>query len=261
LLDVDGGVGSSIHGVAILNEEKKATNDTIVVAARSGLWLFNGLYAFPQLSWKIDSLWKRINQLYFDKVQVVQDTTNTRIYISVPLDAATEPSHIILVEYDNGLTPQNITFGLWQFPYKPTSIVAYIDPSTLKPILYIGSSNNNIYKLDDSVTLDDGVTIPWHYQSFYATAIGGAVGHFNGIRIRGTGVGNITINLYGEDNVTTQAPPVLPVTANPGLEPVRIFNFQNEKISVKLSGTTVSSTLTLQRLVIYGTPLWITRPA
>jgi hypothetical protein len=261
LLDIDGGVGSSILGVATVNESKKVTNDAAIIASHSGLWLFNGLFAYPQLSWKIDSLWLRINKQYFDKVQVVQDPVNTRIYILVPLDNATEPSHMILAEYCDGLSPQNIHFGLWQFPWKPTAIAAYIDASTLKPILYIGSSDNNIYKLDDTKTTDNTVTIPWYYQTAYFSATSGAIGHFNGIRLRGRGAGPITINLYGEDSITTVAPPTITITSAPGLEYARIFNFQNEKCSVKLSGTTSTSTLSLQRLVLYGKPLWITRPA
>lgn len=261
VLDVDGGVGSSILGVAVINESKKATKDMEIVASVSGLWLFNGMFAMPPLSWKIQSLWDRINKTYFDKVQVIHDPDSFRVYISVPLDAATDSSHIILMEYDNGLTPDRVSFSLWQFPYKPTALAAYINPTNLKPILYIGSSDNNIYKLDSTVTTDAGTTIAWHFQTAHFSAIGGAIGHFNGIRFTGRGVGPITITVYGLRNILSLVPPTITITSDPGLDYARTFNFQNEKCSIKLSGTTSSATLSLQRLIIYGKPLWITRPA
>ena len=260
ILDVDKGVGSSIFGIATINESKGATTDKVLVASRSGLWLFTGLFSDFPLTWKVDGIWQRINKTYFDKVQVVQDPTNTRIYVTIPLDNATEPSHILLGDYGGGLTVTDIVWSLWEFPWKPTSISAYVDSSTLKARLFIGSSDGNVYYIDDTVVLDDNTAIDWTYKTAYFSAIGGQVGHFNLMRFTASGTGNISIDLYGLHDSNHVSLAVQAITTSPGVDYVRKFNHSNERLAVKFSSTTSGNKIDLQRLLVYGKSLWVSRP-
>jgi hypothetical protein len=73
-------------------------DDWAVIAARGGLYTFNGGDPI-KVSQEIQSLWDRINWKFANTVWVKIDPLFRRIYVGVPLDAAVSPSDILVLDY------------------------------------------------------------------------------------------------------------------------------------------------------------------
>jgi hypothetical protein len=116
---IDGGISAKYGSVSKLpNLSGSTTKNRVLIADSSGLLVFDGVFRRPELSWKINSIWNRINKTYFYKIQIFDDPINKRIYIAVPLDAATEPDYVLYGDYSEcGQYPdhKNIKWTLWQF--------------------------------------------------------------------------------------------------------------------------------------------------
>ena len=88
------------------------------VANRDGLYAFQG-GSFPQLpaSYRQTPDWERINWTNTTQVQVIDDGINDTVRVIVPLDSATEPSHIMSFDYKEGV-------GWWQIRYSLDNIAS-----------------------------------------------------------------------------------------------------------------------------------------
>jgi hypothetical protein len=120
---LDQGVGSPVHGIATVLDSGGVNVDFLVVADWSGLMLFNGTYARPELSWKIEDYWTKIIHSNFRQIQIVNDTLNKKIWMTLP-----DPrrNHVLFADYGNGLDAKNIRWARWIFATK-MSCVTLID--------------------------------------------------------------------------------------------------------------------------------------
>ena len=93
--EVSNAVGTpSVHGVGI-------GEDWAVIASRSGLYYFDG--GQPQkISQEIQPTWDAINWQYGSTIWVSVDTQHKRIYVGVPMGAATAPNEILMLDYSEG---------------------------------------------------------------------------------------------------------------------------------------------------------------
>jgi len=69
----------------------------ILIAARGGLYIYEG-GQLPKISQEVQASWERINWDAQQTVWIKNDAITRRIYIGVPLDAATKPSHILVLD-------------------------------------------------------------------------------------------------------------------------------------------------------------------
>lgn len=89
------------------------------VASPDGLYLFNGAYPDLPISYYQSDQWERINWAAAQTIQV--KSGNTAVYVLVPLDGNTNPTHIFKFEWAAGidpveLTPQQILFSTIETP-------------------------------------------------------------------------------------------------------------------------------------------------
>lgn len=89
------------------------------VASPDGLYLFNGAYPDLPISYYQSDQWRRINWAAAQTIQV--KSGNTAVYVLVPLDGNTNPTHIFKFEWAAGidpveLTPQQILFSTIETP-------------------------------------------------------------------------------------------------------------------------------------------------
>jgi len=119
---VDEGIGCPVHGVAEVLDSGGVNIDYLITASQSGLMLFNGTYARPELSWKIENIWNHFNKNNFHKIQLVNDSINKKLWMTFPDDL----NNLLLADYSNGLNPKDIRWALWDFE-RPiiNSIVLY----------------------------------------------------------------------------------------------------------------------------------------
>lgn len=117
IIPVDQGVGCPVHGVATVLDSGGVNIDYLIIADYSGMMVFNGAYARPELSWKISDYWKALDRNEFDRYQLVNDSLNQIIYMCIP-----ESGRILIGDYRWGLDPKSIRWTPWRFVIETTSI-------------------------------------------------------------------------------------------------------------------------------------------
>lgn len=259
--DIDNGIGTGVHGIATILDTQGNTKDQLIFASYSGLQLFNGTLADKELSWKIHDVWKRININYFKYVQVVVDSVNEKVYVTVPLDSATAPSHILYGDYQDGLDADNIKWSIWSVPNAPTCILVDTSTSTGFPVFKFGSTVGNIYIFNKTRTNDYNTTIAWSLKTTYASSDeSGIILHFSGIRLRCWGAGNLGVIAYSLDDALSFIAPSITLSASPGREFSRLIDIQNEKCSIYLSLNSADKYISLRKISLFARPLWNSRP-
>ena len=116
---LDQGVGAPVHGIATVLDSGGVNVDFLLIADWSGLMLFNGTYARPEMSWKIEDLWMSIVRNDFRYIQIVNDSLNKKIWLTLPPPL----QHIMLhADYGNGMDAKNVRWARWLFDAKISTI-------------------------------------------------------------------------------------------------------------------------------------------
>lgn len=258
---VDKGVGTECFGVATIIAGRGANVDFVVIASRQGLVLFTGIFNFPELTFNVENVWKRINFAAFKTVQVTQDTQNKLLFISVPLDGATNPNYLLVADYAKGLNNKDIRWHLWSFPNNPKSILVDIDATTAKTFLRIAGESGNIYSITPATRQDDGTAINSYIKTSLFNKLKNYVHHLAAVGLRVSGVGTLNITAYGLDDVNSATIPALTLATSPGREYLQKTNFQNEQIMVKVGCNNGSEYFILREITLYIKELWAARPS
>lgn len=129
---LDQGIGSPVHGIATVLDTGGVNIDFLIIVDWSGLMLFNGVYAQPEMSWKIEDFWRGLDRNDFHLVQIVNDSINKKIWITLP-----SPYRRMLLhaDYSDGMNAKDIKWARWIFDTTANTI-ALIDTDRL----IIGSS-------------------------------------------------------------------------------------------------------------------------
>lgn len=116
---IDQGIGCPVHGIAAVLDSGGVNIDYLLIADWSGLMLFNGTYARPELSWKIEDYWMAMDRNNFRYIQIVNDSLYKKIWITLP----TPIRHMMLhADYGEGLDAKNIKWTRWIFDPKISTI-------------------------------------------------------------------------------------------------------------------------------------------
>ena len=270
---IDAIVGAYNYGISAFTVTQPGadTGDIILVANRSGLFMFDGVMRRPELSWNIQHLWLRINFAYFYKVTVAHDPWNHLIYVSVPLDTATDPNTLLVCDYSDGRSFDVVRWSVYSFPwtvscigmlYFGSSLTGGVQEYTLK----IGSVNSqSIRQIDPFAVNDDGSGILSYYVPGPLTVSLGALNCFKLLNFRAWGQGNFNLTISQEDGGGAVTPPLLSLAALPGRDLQRQINFTNEKMTVKFSnggsGGSIGDYMVVDRLDVWGVMQWALRPS
>lgn len=184
------------------------------IATEAGLYLFNG--AFPShpvtFFWSTD--WARINWTAAYAIEMADDPTSLRTYVGVPLDGATECTHMFCIDYTNGETFDTCDVSLDNYPANVSSLAMVKEYSTARSNLWIGpSAAGNVVHLDTSVHDDVGTAIHSIWETGYIRQPGEMqsqtirVGAMN-LWMRGGGTAP-TLTWYGLDRTQSVTPVLL----------------------------------------------------
>lgn len=113
---IDQGIGASVHGIGTVLDSGGVNIDYLLIVDFSGLMLFNGAYARPELTWKIEDYWFDLDKNNFDKLQIMNDSLTQIIYISLP------NKKMLICDYSNGIDAKNVRWAPWRFDVDVTSI-------------------------------------------------------------------------------------------------------------------------------------------
>jgi len=172
---IDQGVGSPVHGIATVLDSGGVNIDFLLVADLSGLMIFNGTFARPELSWKIEDYWQSLDQNSFRYIQIVNDSINKKIWLTLPQAGSIWPNDertiVLHADYNDGLDARNIRWAKWKFDTIMTSACLFetnkliLGSSLPKPGVYfinkIKSGNFDSYYAGDIKIPDPTVRLAY----------------------------------------------------------------------------------------------------
>lgn len=85
---------------------------------------------------------------------------------------------------------------------------------------------------------------------------GESISHFTSVRMRIVGQGNLDMKFVGMDGVLEQELEPFVMASNPGREPLRLANFQNQRAMFEFSTDEIDELFKINRIVLFGTYLW-----
>lgn len=124
---LDQGVGAPVHGIATVLDTGGVNVDFLLIADWSGLMIFNGVYARPELSWKIEDFWMNLVRNDFRYIQIINDSLSKKIWITLPPPF---DNQMLYADYGNGMDAKNVRWAKWIFHVRISS-VCIIDTTTV----------------------------------------------------------------------------------------------------------------------------------
>lgn len=111
--------GTSVHGVVTILDSGGITADFLLIADQSGLILFNGTLARPELTWKIEDFWVGLDRNAFRYIKITADPISKRLWITLPPPYR----HILLHgDFGNGMDAEKVRWARWIFDVEMSSI-------------------------------------------------------------------------------------------------------------------------------------------
>ena len=132
------------------------------------------------------------------------------------------------------------------------------------PAFIIGSedaSSGKLWVLNPAATTDDSTAIESYMETSLLFFQEDWIHFFNAVQLRVTGSGTLLITISGEDGYTLPGLAIqsLTLAATPGREYLTKFSFTNEKAKMKFRLT--SGYFTINKIKIFGKPMYMMRPA
>lgn len=109
---LDQGVGAPVHGIATVLDTGGVNTDFLLIVDWSGLMLFNGVYSQPEMTWKIEDFWRVLDRNLFHQVQIVNDSLNKHLWITLP---APFRKMLLHADYTDGMNAKDILWARWIF--------------------------------------------------------------------------------------------------------------------------------------------------
>lgn len=266
IFPIDGGCGGVSYGVSSITgaQGHLTANDIALIADLNGLFYFDGVVRRPPLTYNIDDVWKQYVTIdTIAQVTVFIDPFSARFYVSV----GGMPS-LLVGDFQDGLSFDRIKWTQWNFPLniKSISMASMSDAEFAYRLRISFLTDNHLYKYLPSATDDFGTAINSKYRLAEACFDDGAINVFRFVRFRGmksvlTGTSNLAFRVYGEDDVLLVTPPVLNIAKLPGKEYAREINVMTEKAFIEFGMNGVTDGFKIQRVDVFGKPLFGARPA
>lgn len=255
--EVSNRVGTpSVHGVGIGEE-------WVVIAGRTGVYLFDGGDPI-KLSQEIQPAWDAINWQYGHRLWVQVDTREKRIYVGVPMGAATQPNQVLVLNYAEGFGDPLVAaitapergrkWAPWMISANCCSLV---ERATGVGQVFFGSNNSTgkVYGLTPGAYSDDGAAINSFYSTAYLAVTGlsgrNLFGYLTGYA---QGAGSLALSARLPGNSSTVALGAWTL-ASPALRDMEQFtNVLAERVSYQFGTDAAGSWFSLTKLVPWAKP-------
>lgn len=269
LNSIDSSTGTECNGVGISLGSDSSVQDALIIASRTGLELFNGVYADRALSWKINGLWNTIDQASFNKIQVALDPSNKLIYV---IAITTENPKVgsgwemFVCDYNDGLDWQNVKWTRWNLTNGALPVKAILTQIGDAGVRLLLGTTTALYEWEYGSGLQDdlGVVIS-NLAEFYRCSFSprGGVSQFRGYRIRIQGDGLVQSNLLGPNDVDVDVTDNTTITSASVNNILVEKNFVADSASLKLvvsAAIGVAINYIVSRVWFYGQEIWSERP-
>jgi hypothetical protein len=264
----------SVRGVGI-------GEDWVVIAHRTGLYLFSGGEPI-KISQEIQPTWNQINWAAGHTLWVTVDTKERRILVGVPLGTATSPNKILMLDYRDldsaediaGRPPINITFtgrktaadktrkwSPWSIAANSCALIERTDGTAIvavgggAPGVGGGGATGKVYQLSDTQLSDDGSTIPSNYTTHYfperaveqSLNLGAHRKLFSYLTLFVEGAGNLSLTSFTDSPSAPQSQQPLPLSS-PSLKDLELpINILGERVAFQVSTNQPGAWFRLQK--------------
>jgi len=264
----------SIRGVGI-------GEDWVVIAHRTGLYLFSGGEPI-KISQEIQPTWNQINWQYGHTLWVTVDTKERRIFIGAPFGTATSPNKILMLDYRDldsaediaGRPPINITYtgrktatdktrkwSLWTIAANACALIERTDGTAIvalgggTPGVGGGGATGKVYQLKDGQLSDDGTAIPSYYTTHYfperaveqSLSLGAHRKLFSYLTMFVEGAGNLSLTSFTDSPSAPQTQQPLALSS-PSLKDLELpINVLGERVAFQVSTNQPGAWFKLQK--------------
>lgn len=264
----------SVHGVGI-------GEDWVVIAHRTGLYIFNGGEPV-KISQEIQPTWNQINWQYGQTLWVTVDIKERRIFVGVPLGTATTPNKILMLDYRDLDTfddlaerpPINITYtgrktatdktrkwSPWTIAANSCASLERVNGSAIvalgggTPGVGGAGSTGKIYQLVDTQYSDDGTAIPSYYTTHFfperaveqSLGLGAHRKLFSYLTMYVEGAGNLALTTFVNTESAPQAQQPLPLSS-PSLKDLELpINVLGERVAFQVGTSQSGAWFRLQK--------------
>jgi hypothetical protein len=264
----------SVRGVGI-------GEDWVVIAHRSGLYIFSGGEPI-KISQEVQPTWNQINWQYGHTLWVTVDTKERRIFVGVPLGSATSPNKILMLDYRDldsaddisGRPPINITYtgrktatdktrkwSPWTIAANSCALIERTDGTALvamgggTPGVGGGGATGKIYQLNATQFSDDGTAIPSYYTTHYfperpveqSLNLGAHRKLFSYLTMYVEGAGNLSLTTFVDSSSVPQAQQPLPLSS-PSTKDLELpINILGERVAFQVSTNQPGAWFRLQK--------------
>jgi hypothetical protein len=264
----------SVRGVGV-------GEDWVVIAHRTGLYIFNGGEPI-KISQEVQPTWNQINWQYGHTLWVTVDTKERRIFVGVPLGSATSPNKILMLDYRDldsaedisGRPPINITFtgrktatdktrkwSPWTIAANSCALIERTDGTAIvamgggMPGVGGGGATGKIYQLNAAQLSDDGTAIPSYYTTHYfperpveqSLNLGGHRKLFTYLTMYVEGAGNLSLTTFIDSSSVPQAQQPLPLSSPSAKDLELPINILGERVAFQVSTNQPGAWFRLQK--------------
>lgn len=265
---LDKAIGAEVFSVSKILDSRGTSVKRYFQGDKSGIYVYEGGgFQDPPFTANITDLWARINKKQFNKVMLVDDPEGKLLYAAIPLDSATECSHIVVGDYNTAfnrygqLVGSLVRWSLWTFPWDVSTIV--LDDNLDKDLVLKHSGfPGHIYEQDDEAGfLDDNIRIPSSIETHLYGSKGHNVNHFGFLSARVEGLGYLNIFLRNTNITKIKNPPRWTLVETPNLFYQKPINFVDTKMTVKLTcNLNAGERFKLFDLYVDMKPMWAETP-
>ena len=255
--------------------------DWVVIAHRTGLYLFAGGEPV-KISQDIQPTWNQINWSSAQTLWVTVDTKERRIYIGAPFGGATTPNKVLMLDYHDLDTaddlasrdPITITYSgrktatdkarkwaPWTIAANCCALIERADGTAMAalgggvPGVGGGAATGKIYSLSEAQYSDDGAAIPSYYTTHYfpERAVEASLGlgwHrklFSYLSMYVEGAGNLALTSYVDSASVAQTQQALALSAPARKDLELPINVLGERVAFQVGTNQAGAWFRLQK--------------
>jgi hypothetical protein len=257
--EVSNQVGTpSARGVA-LGEE------WAIIAGRSGVYLFDGSEPV-KISQEIQPTWDAINWQFGQLIWVQVDTQRKRVYVGVPMGAATQPNQVLMLDYTEGFGDPLMAMltapersRKWSVWNVSANSCALVERSTGVAQLFFGSNNasGKIYALTPGAYSDDGAAINSFYSTAFLAATGAALSGrnlFGYLTAYVQGSGSLALAALSPGDVVSTALGAWTLASPASRDMEQFTNVLAERVSYQIGTNAAGSWFSITKLAPWAKP-------
>jgi len=248
---IDEGVGAGLHGVCLVGVYEGGANvEYLISLDYNGIWVFDGVFRRPELSWKIADYWLGLTKTQISgNYEIYNDPQHQRLYISL-----TDIKTVLVGDYSNEFDFKTIKWQKWTWAEDINSITLFDKDNKL-----IIATNSYIYQVtvgrgkDTYASGDQKIPDPYIITAFIGNDESDdfQINHYTGIRIRVNGTGVLRSILYGFDQVRFTNLPNYTMGVSPGQMPFILTSFVTQRARLMLKTTAINEEMKVNRILIY----------